>query len=205
MRAADITVIIPHIPERPNRLANAIRSVALQSVKPREIIIATDTEMMGSAHTRNRALDKVSTTWVAFLDDDDEFLPHHLETLIDTADDSGADVIYSGCRVINPALGGDIPVREEWGRFNHAFNPKILRERSYIPVTSLVRTCMAQIAQFGPPDHDLTSPYDDWGFYLRLLDHGAMFVHVPVVSWIWHHHGNNTSGLVTKRQHIHNA
>lgn len=172
----------------------ALKTVATQTLRADDIIIAVDNDRQGSAITRNRALMKVETRWVAFLDDDDLLMPHHLETLLTHANDTGADVVYPGCRVVNPELGGEIPLREEWGRFNQLFDPDLLRQKSYIPVTSLVRTSLARLAQFGPPTAS-DSHYDDWGFYVRLLDmYGAIFSHVPEITWVWNHHGKNTSG-----------
>jgi glycosyltransferase involved in cell wall biosynthesis len=188
----DVTVVIPHIPVRPNALARAVRSVALQSHKVTDIIIATDTHKVGAALTRNRALHNVSTNWVAFLDDDDVFLTNHVETLLRHAEATGATVTYSGCRVIGSDGQEVLPRRSEWGRFGEAFDADLLRERSYIPVTSLVWTKHAKQALFGAPPG---SHYDDWGFYLRLLDLGARFSHVPEVTWVWNHNGKNTSGL----------
>lgn len=192
MALRDVTIIIPHIPVRPNALAHAVKSAAVQTVKPTDIIIATDTRREGSAVTRNRALDRATTTWVAFLDDDDLLLPNHLEVLLAHAEETDADVAYAGCKVLHPALG-EIPLREEWGRFGKKFDPDLLREKSYLPVTSLVRTELAQRARFGPPNGIVTD-YDDWGFYVRLLDLGAKFSHIPQVTWVWHHNGRNTSG-----------
>lgn len=188
-----VTVVTPHIPTRKFELTRAVASVAAQTRQPDYHIVSTDTEHMGSAATRNQALYHVTTTWTAFLDDDDEMLPHHLETLIDTAARSGATVIYSGCRVLD-AQGLVIPLREEWGRFGEPFDAALLKRKAYMPVTSLVHTTLAKQALFGPPSHAPESNYDDWGFYLRLLGLGAKFLHVPEVTWIWYHHGNNTSG-----------
>lgn len=193
----DVTVVIPHIPVRPNALAKAVRSAALQTVKPHNIIVSTDVNREGSAVTRNRALAQVSTHWVAFLDDDDLLFADHLEVLLQHAQETGADVVYPGCQVINPSLGGVIPLQEEWGRFGLQFDAALLRQKSYIPVTSLVRTDLAQRAKFGPPS-GVDTPYDDWGFYRRLLDLDATFSHVPKVTWIWNHNGKNTGGMVSK-------
>lgn len=188
----DVTVIIPHIPTRPNKLVRAVKSVAVQTQRACDVIIATDINHDGSAATRNRALSRVTTTWVAFLDDDDYFYPEHLDILLKHAELTGADVVYPGCTVID-AANRPIAVQEEWGRFGQSFDPDLMRQKSYIPVTSLVRTDLAQRALFGPPTGVDTS-YDDWGFYLRLLDLGADFQHVKEVTWCWHHHGANTSG-----------
>lgn len=188
----DVTVIIPHIPARPNALAHAVKSASVQTVKPTDIIIAVDTKREGSAVTRNRALDRATTTWVAFLDDDDVLAPNHLEVLLNHAEETDADVAYAGCEVRHPTFGV-IPRREEWGRFGLEFDPDLLRQKSYLPVTSLVRTELAQRARFGPPAGVVTD-YDDWGFYVRLLDLDAKFSHVPEVTWVWNHNGRNTSG-----------
>lgn len=189
----DIAVITPHIPTREHELVRAVKSVAEQWLKPSEHIILTDHQREGSAAIRNRALLSTFTRWVAFLDDDDEWDWIHLKVLLAAATESGADVIYSGCRVLD-SNGVEIPLRDEWGRFGREFDPDLLRAKAYLPVTSLVRTGLAKRAQFGPPEHQLDSVYDDWGFYLRLLNLGAVFKHVPEVTWTWHHHGKNTSG-----------
>jgi glycosyltransferase involved in cell wall biosynthesis len=189
----DITVVIPSIPVRPNALARAVKSAATQRHRSRGVVIAVDTEREGAAATRNRALDQVTTEWTAFLDDDDELLPNHLEVLAEAQARTGADVIYPACRVINPALGGEVPVHDDWGRPGKPFDAELLRQRSYIPVNSLVRTELAQKARFGPPAN-VNTIYDDWGFYVRMLDLGAKFHHVNEITWVWHHNGKNTSG-----------
>lgn len=187
-----VTAVIPHIPTRPNGLARAVKSVAVQTQRTYRISVSTDVDRTGSAQTRNRALRVADTEWVAFLDDDDTWLPHHVDTLLNAAERTGADVVYPGCRVQN-AQGLEITLREEWGRFGHPFSAELLRRRSYIPVTSLVRTRLAQAAWFGPPE-GVETDYDDWGFYLRLLHYGAKFHHEPEVTWVWNHDGRNTSG-----------
>lgn len=188
-----ITVVTPHIPTRSFELTRAVASVEAQTLMPNNYVIAVDNEREGAAATRNRALYQVATQWVAFLDDDDEFLPNHLETLMQAAVRSGASVVYSGCRVYD-GQNAPIPLREEWGRFGIPFDGDLLQRKAYLPVTSLVHTGLAKQALFGPPAHEPSSNYDDWGFYLRLLGLGAAFLHVPEITWVWHHHGANTSG-----------
>lgn len=188
----DVTALIPHIPVRPNSLARAVKSVVTQTQRVTAIAVEVDNDRTGSAATRNRALDRVDTEWTAFLDDDDWWLPHHVDTLLRAAERFDVDVVYPGCRVVD-AAEQDIPVIEEWGRFGWPFSAELLRQKSYIPVTSLVRSELACRARFGPPAGVETN-YDDWGFYVRLLDLGARFYHVPEITWVWHHSGKNTSG-----------
>lgn len=189
-----ITVVMPHIEEREEELKRAIKSVSEQELKPDAFIVQIDDTQSGSAITRNLALKVVETDWVAFLDDDDEMMPNHLSELSQCAETTGADVIYPGCEVI----GGSDP----HDRFGQPFDPDLMRQKSYIPVTSLVRMSLVK-KLFEEHDEAFYRPagsiYDDWGFYLRLLDTGAIFVHHPVKTWKWHHWHGNTSGLPLKK------
>ena len=190
----DITVVIPHIPVRPESLLRSMYSVHLQTHPADAISVVTDTQRRGAGRTRNLALAMARTQWVAFLDDDDLFHQHHLETLLGHALETGADVVYSSCRITHPRLGEIPPGHpgwEEWGRPGKPFDPELLRQRSYLPVTSLARRTLAQQSSFEPPPG---SHYDDWGFYLGLLDLGAMFSHINEVTWTWTHGDHNTSG-----------
>jgi len=189
-----VTVVIPHIPPRRIPLLRAIRSVNDQTHPVDAISIFTDNERRGAGRTRNMALAMARTSWVAFLDDDDYLHRDHIEVLLRHALETDADVVYSACRVIHTDLGeipADHPAWEEWGRPGKPFDPELLRERSYLPVTSLVKTSLAQRSSFEPPPG---SHYDDWGFYLGLLDLGARFSHINEVTWTWTHGDHNTSG-----------
>ena len=189
-----ITVVIPHIPVRQVQLLRALHSVQLQTRPAEAISIVTDNQRHGAGRTRNLALAMARTRWVAFLDDDDLFHPDHLQVLMEHALETGADVVYSSCRVVHDTLG-EIPPEhpgwDEWGRPGKPFDPDLLRERSYLPVTSLVNRGLAQRSSFVPPEG---SHYDDWGFYLGLLDLGARFSHINKVTWTWTHGDHNTSG-----------
>lgn len=188
---ADVTVVTPHVPNRVDELARCVASVEAQRMQPLHHLIVTDNDREGSAVVRNRGLNSVTTEWTAFLDDDDELLPHHIRVLYGWALKTGADVLYPECRIV--MNGQDVPNTPEWaGRPGRPFDPDILRQRSFIPVTSLVRTSLAQfVGGFG---YGPASTYDDHFFYLKCLDAGAKFLHVPVVTWKWHHHADNSSG-----------
>lgn len=179
-----ITLIIPTIPPRADLLRRMLHSVAAQTVLPSQIIIELDTGHTGSAATRNRALEKVTTPLVAFADDDDELEPNHIELLLCSMRETGADVVYPWYTVV----GGTDPRPD---RFGVPFDAEELRKSSYITVNSLVRTGLARQAGFHVvPGTSL----DDWGFYLGLLDLGAIFHHVPERTFRWYHHASNTSG-----------
>jgi glycosyltransferase involved in cell wall biosynthesis len=183
----DITVCIATIPPRAKKLRQALGSVVVQTLQPAAIVVEYDHDRTGAAATKNRALAKADTEWVAFLDDDDLFLPHHLEALHAAAQRENADVVYS-----IPEVPQRPDKRDPDGRYGVPFDAAELRRRSYIQTTSLVRTKLFQ--ETGgfqtPPGCD----YDDWGAWLALLDRGAHFVHHPEVTFIWNHWGFGTAG-----------
>jgi len=159
---------------------------------PEAIVVEYDHERTGAAATKNRALARVDTRWVTFLDDDDTMLPHHLVCLLNAAIDSKADVVYSTPYV--PQLGG--PPTGPEHRYGLPFDADILRERSYIHTSALARTDLMQAA--GGFQHRDDSPYDDWGCWLAMLEKGATFHHVDVQTFCWNHWAGNTSGDPTR-------
>jgi glycosyltransferase involved in cell wall biosynthesis len=192
-----ITVAIPTIPQRKNKLRKAVSSVLAQTYPASAISIAVDLDREGSAKTRNRALEAVQTEWVAFLDDDDQLLPHHLDLLITAAYNEEADVVYGLPRVVG-TNGIILPRRLEFGG-PPIFDPALLERRSYITVSSLVRTELAkEVGGFEFFTDETGGSYDDHGFYRRLLHAGAKFHHVHQETFIWNHDGGNTSGRSDK-------
>lgn len=187
----DITVVIPTIPPRAAYLQRAKRSVLDQTLPPTRLIVQLDNDRAGAAITRQAGLEQVDTEWVAFLDDDDEFLPIHLEQLYTAALCTAADYVYSWYEVI----GGQDPRAESFGVPFDPCNP------IQTTITTLVRTDLAQSTGFlNPSDTDLTSPDrlyagEDWLFTSRCVTAGADIVHHPAKTWLWYHHGANTSGL----------
>jgi glycosyltransferase involved in cell wall biosynthesis len=185
----DITVCIATIPIRARMLRKALASVAIQTLQPAAIVVEYDHLRTGAAATKNRALAKVETDWVAFLDDDDQFMPVHLEKLRDAATETGCDIIYS-MPLVPQAPGGIDPS----GMRGAPFDADELRKRSYIQTTSLIRAKLMQsTGGFQLPKH-VESDYDDWGAFLSLLNAGATFYHLPEQTFVWEHHGKNTSG-----------
>jgi glycosyltransferase involved in cell wall biosynthesis len=187
--SSDITVVIATIPIRAKMLRKALASVVLQTFQPAAIVVEYDHEHTGAAATKNRGLAKVTTEWVAFLDDDDAFLPEHLEKLREAQLDSGADVVYS--MPLIPQIPGGI---DPSGMRGAPFDPDELRRRSYIQTTSLIRTKLMQSTGGFQLPHHVESDYDDWGAWLALLDAGATFHHLAEQTFLWEHHGRNTSG-----------
>lgn len=191
----DVSVCIPTIPPRAHLLRRAVGSVYRQTMQPTVVHIALDTERLGAPANRTRALAMATTEWVAFLDDDDEFEPQHLQRCLQHAADTGADVVYPWFTVV----GGTDPLGWEGRPFDAA---ALRRGPNYIPITVLVRRELAMATGGFVDSRDKarigsTTPWatcEDWAFWLALLDLGATFSHLPERTWKWHHHGSNTSG-----------
>lgn len=181
-----ITVVIPTIAPRYELLLRAITSVRAQTLAPTRVVVTEDRDRLGPAAVRNRAVDRVDTEWVAFLDDDDELLPDHLKLCARYATLSAVDVVYPGYEVV----GGEDPVN----CFGIPFDAGLLRRRNFIPVTVLARTeKVREAGGFQPRPDENGDPCEDWGLWLSMLDNGAKFGHLPQRTWRWHL-GDTTRG-----------
>lgn len=192
----DIGVLVTTIPPRAKLLQRATESVFAQTLRSTQLYVQLDADRSGAAVNKTRGLAHMSTEWTAFLDDDDYFLPTHLEELSQHAD--GYDVVYCAPLVID-AFGNKIPLLKEWGNFGQDFDPNYLRKQSYIGMFSMVRTELAK--EVGGFNQSGDLEYDDWAFFLAMLDAGARFKHVPIQTYVWTHVPNigntglgNTSG-----------
>jgi hypothetical protein len=183
-----ITVVIPSIPPRTAYLNRALSTVALQTVPVTAVAISYDHAHEGAGPNRTRALRMAQTEWVAFLDDDDELLPHHLETLLCCAREVEADVIWPWFQVI----GGEDPIPGNRGKQWDPETPHTF------PMTTLVRNKFAQLGHFPEPLSDVGCSGEDFNFWVQMSDLGARFQHVNEVTWWWHHDSGNTAGLPSR-------
>lgn len=201
-----VTVVIPTHPGRELLMERALASVWAQTRQPDAVIVSRDPTRTGAAKTRNRALEMVTTEWVAWLDSDDELLPNHLADCLAHAEESGADLVYPYMIPVGdrdplafPVNGILVkPYQHEFGQEQawHLYNVG-----NFIPVTYIVKTRLAQ-AVGGMPE-PVAVPIErsgsgrieeDYGFLLRLLDAGATFSHCPSRTWKYHFHDQNVGG-----------
>jgi len=189
-----VTVVMPTIPPRAAMRDRALQSVRGQTRLPEAVVVEVDDAREGAAATRQRGLEAVETEWVAFLDDDDEFLPHHLESLHAAATALRADYAYSWYEVV----GGIDPMPQFFGV------PWDDAAPHQTTITTLVRTELALAVGFGgepmedPNGGGVTVGGEDYRFTLGCLAAGAVIYHLPARTWRWHHHGRNTSGLASR-------
>jgi hypothetical protein len=197
-----VAVCIPTIPPRKRLLERALKSVSMQTLQPDEVIVEVDEEGLGAGPIRNRAWERAKSEWIAFLDDDDEFMPHHVQRCMRTAMTYDADLVYpwfvlrdwSEARPGRPdplatMLRGEL-VHPLGVPFGHE-QEQHLRVHPWIPATIVVkRELLEKVGGYpGPTEADCVARRgcEDWALLVRLLDIGARFVHHPERTWICYH------------------
>lgn len=201
-----VCVCVPTIPPRRRLLDRALRSITAQTRQPNVVSVVTDTDGRGAAWTRNQAWRATRAEWIAFLDDDDELYPHHLKRLTDAISDE-VDLIY-------PWFDLPVGIDPLAVRVNHVYlspfglpfgedhKRHILTEGNFIPVTVLVRRQLLEDVDGFPQPGSTRWEHnhcEDWGCWQDMLRAGARFHHVPERTWVWHWHGQNTSGKPWRR------
>lgn len=145
----------------------------------------------GLPTARNAGIDVARGKYLAFLDDDDVFLPHHLRTALDTLDGGGADAVYTTCLISTSRVDPTGPVPEAALANGYPFDLDLLSVANYIPVHSAVlRRPAFSEARF---DRELTA-LEDWDFWLRLTQkYGYRFRHIAEPTVVYHRIPDQTS------------
>lgn len=193
-----VTVVMAHLPERVTLVCRAIDSVFQQTEQVWGLIVEWASPGENAATVRNRALAAVGTKWVAFLDDDDEFLPDHIQVCMDAARTTGADLVYPGMWIEGRSDPLAVSVGGKWiNPFGVTFGLEqemhLRNHGNFIPVTYVAKTDLIhRVGGFPQPEPNIP---EDHGLLIRLLDAGARFHHVPVRTWRYHVHDANTGGV----------
>jgi len=207
-----VAVVIPTIPGREALLDRALTSVRAQRRRADQIVVERDSERTGAWSARNRALERVTTDVIAWLDDDDTLKPNHLMACMRVLEQSPSrpDLVYPVPKMVggtDPTAvthQGRFPV-SPWGlRFTPEHAAHLRVRGSFIPMTHLVRTeCVRRIGGFRP-GYAVDGRYrgEDEDYLIRLLDDSATrlrapqdaFEHLPEATWYWHVHHAHTAG-----------
>lgn len=164
MTAPSVTVITPTVVGREHLLKECVESVDALRLPHMTMI---DLLGEGPARVRNRLIDHVKTDWVLCLDDDDLLFPNYLAAVGPHLEN--ADVVYTAWQLSGAIDPMPCP----------RFDPDLLRQHNFIPVTACVRTeLLRQVGGF-PTDAEL----EDHALWLKLLDAGARFAYSPVIAW----------------------
>lgn len=188
-RMPKVSVIVPTF-NRPERLRTALHSLARQSFQNYEVIVVNDAGLpveavvkdlnhdgritlvnhdrnRGLAASRNTGLRQAKGQYVCYLDDDDRYLPDHLETLLSNLEGSEFKVAYTDAWRVHERLEGGEHV--EVGRdlpYSHEFSPTSLLVSNYFPVLCVMheRTCLDDTGLF---DESLFA-HEDWDLWIRM-------------------------------------
>jgi Glycosyl transferase family 2 len=162
-----------------------IPSVLLQPAPGRGLTVVTPPRPGGRTCALNVGLAAARGTYVAYLDDDDLYLPNHLETLVHFLD--GSDeyrAAYTSVRQIEQVLGKDGRYRDgrELNVYDQPFDAARLLYKNDIPLIGLVhRRALAEEA--GGFDETFEQ-FEDWDFLIR-LSALTRFHHLSAVTAVY--------------------
>lgn len=184
-----VSVIVPTY-NRPERLGEALASINAQTFQDLEIIVINDGDVdvetvvrshngagritsithdqnRGLAAARNTGIRAAKGKYIAYLDDDDRYLPDHLETLVSFLEHSEYKVAYTDAWRVHERLENGCHI--ETGRdllYSYDFNPANLLVSNYFPVLCVMheRSCIAEVGTF---DEALFA-HEDWDLWIRM-------------------------------------
>jgi glycosyltransferase involved in cell wall biosynthesis len=134
MKESTMVTVSAVIPTRgrPELLQRAVRSALAQTLREIEVVVVIDgpdavthgvlqelvqqdarlrvlalPSSVGGSDARNRGVDTAIGEWIAFLDDDDEWLPGKLQAQLDAVCASTAPVLIGTCKMIARTPGRD--------------------------------------------------------------------------------------------------
>jgi glycosyltransferase involved in cell wall biosynthesis len=197
-----VSVILP-TRNRPAELAEALVSLESQDYRDFEVVLINDggedvsyladkfgetcsilyigrESSGGASAARNTGIKAASGELIAYLDDDDRYLPHHLSTLVTALDGQAADVVYSDAELCYfESRGRERRVVDRKLVFSRDFDPGALLVYNYLPMPCVMhaKSCLERSGAF---DEGLVS-LEDWDLLIRLSLH-YRFIHVPLVT-----------------------
>jgi glycosyltransferase involved in cell wall biosynthesis len=204
-----VSVVIPTL-DRPKLLLRAIDSVLRQTHQEIEVIVVVDrpdqdtvsavrslddprlqlivnTDSLTAAGARNAGADHATGEWIAFLDDDDEWLPNKLERQIAFASGRAPALVSCLSRVVTPTA------TYVWPQVIYdnstPLDEYLFDRRSLFKGSGFIQTSSYLLPRrlFDEVRFNVESPHDDWEFLLRLSKQvEARIETVPEVLVIFH-------------------
>lgn len=199
-----VSVVVP-TRDRPEFLAKCLQSIISQTYQRFEVLVVNDAgadvhelieyfnrlcnnsiryfnlkQRIERSAARNLALSKARGKYIAYLDDDDIFHPHHLSTLTAFLETSVYRVAYSDAYRMEQQLKQD-SYRTVQLDVVHSkdFDRDALLVNNYIPILCVMheRSCLDSVGLF---DEDL-SCLEDWDLWIRMAKKFP-FGHVKTVT-----------------------
>lgn len=216
-----ISIVIPTV-DRPELLHAALRSLAAQTYADFEAIVVNDggasvahivgrwrclfpvtlvelPRRHGASHARNVGIEHAAGDHIAFLDDDDLFLPWHLAAAAAALDTGDVEFVYLGAVVSSrwvTALPPDWPTMHCKA---YPFDERFLLVANYIHTGSVV----VRNFRDSPVRFDESLRYcEDWDMWLSLRHRlGYRVGFVDEISAVYHQVAG-TEGLVSQGQAV---
>lgn len=190
-------------------LEAALASIAAQTHRPIEVVLVNDggapldlprlQELLGEvalvdaalplnqgrARAANAGIARARGRWIAFLDDDDEWLPSHLSGLVEAAQAQAVDVAYSGAEMAYASWSEELGCFEVHDRqvLSKDFSWPELLVGNYIPFNTVLVDA-ARLRELGGIDESFDL-YEDWDLLIRLA-RGRSFHHVDATTARYH-------------------
>lgn len=220
-----ITVIIPTYKRPFNILYRAIDSVLKQTYENIEIIIVDDSpkydsnkneikerikelaskkikyiehdQNRGACAARNTGIINSNGKYIAFLDDDDEWLPQKLVEQVKKFKDKKVGLVYCDANIIT--LRGNTVIQEQVRSYNITgmVYDELIR-RNYVGSTSFVILRKEALEKCGLFNEEMVSA-QDYELWLRISQHYKLaVVNKPLVNY-YNHEGDRISNNPDKR------
>jgi glycosyltransferase involved in cell wall biosynthesis len=149
-------------------------------------IVFVRQENHGGGAARNTGIDKARGRFIAFLDSDDIFLPHHLETMRKLVENAPATAGYARI-VVDRGEGRTFLKPPRAIRDGEDMATYLLCDRGFIPTSTIVvERQMAQTIRF----HENLAAAEDTDFAIRLTLAGQRFVMAQEPGVYWNDSGD---------------
>jgi|GEM_PF-1018279 len=205
MKKPLVSVIIPTY-KREKKLLRAVKSVLDQTYDDIEVIVVNDDPYTtiskeirehpkikvidhevnkGGGASRNTGIFNSTGEYMAFLDDDDVYLPEKIEKQVEVLDELSHDWIGVYSWGISYTPNGNRIVNECYKEGDVTFDILTMdRELKMGTPSLLLRTSL--VKKIGGFDETLPR-HQDWDLLLRLLEHGKIKL-IPIPLWIRYTH-----------------
>jgi glycosyltransferase involved in cell wall biosynthesis len=215
-----ISVIIPTV-DRPRLLDAALASVAAQEVRGGvEVVVVNDggpsvapvvqawnnplstrlvelKRRVGPAAARNVGIELASGEYVAFLDDDDLYMPGHLAAGCEPLQRDEADLVYLGAIVADRRLRGLPPDLAEFPLKAYPYSHRFLLVSNYLHTGSVIMRSFRDAPVRFDESLDVCEDWDLWLALTVTLGYRAVFV--DKITCVYHQM-RDVPGLVTGAQ-----
>jgi glycosyltransferase involved in cell wall biosynthesis len=222
--------VIVRTKDRPGLLKTALKSVAYQDYRPVEVILINDggcdldiktvrtilnncplnyihfEKSKGRAAAGNAGILNAQGQYIGFLDDDDEYCPDHLTTLVASLEESDYRAAYADSELVLKEIDaetGNVEIKDRKVFSSYDFSYVDLMVANYIPLISILFS-IGVLKKAGGFDESFNL-YEDWDLLLRIGENFP-FHHIKKVTSVYNQWNKGSQiAQAAEPQIIHNA